>query len=58
MVVLSIITLRRGLEPAWARGAGKNWLERDSLLGRDAQEADQAWCLGTSGNLLHRCLDD
>lgn len=56
--VLSSITLRLGLEPAWARGAGKNWLERDSQLVLDAQEAGQAWCLGTSGNLLHRCLDD
>lgn len=48
MVVLSIITLRRGLEPAWARGAGKNWLEKDSAgagcpRGRSGLVSGHAW---------------
>lgn len=41
--------MRQGLEPAWARGSGKNRLDRDAQPRREAQEAGQAWCLGTCG---------
>lgn len=57
--LLKGITLRPGLEPARARRTRAHCKYDSASRGRqEAQEADQAWCLRVSGNLLQFCLAD